>query len=58
MHNRFANLSAEKALKATPVSVGRIVAKVCVAPNLEDAVNIEVGFQTINYTLNDHDTIL
>ena len=43
MNETIENISDGEVVKGTPVSVGRIVARVCVAPNLEDAVNIRVS---------------
>ena len=42
MENNYPDITGNEVIKGTPVSVGRIVARVCVAPNLEDAVNIKV----------------
>ena len=52
MENQFANISSDQILKATPVSVGRIVARACVVPNLEDAVNIQVNDRATDINCN------
>ena len=45
MDNNLPEISGTEGIKGTPVSFGKIMARVCVAPNLEDAVNIQVNFK-------------
>ena len=51
MENNFEDITGDEILKGTPVSVGRIVARVCVVPDLEDARHIKVRF-LFNYIFN------
>ena len=39
-------------LKGTPVSAGKVEARVCVAPNIEDAVNLKVSYSILLISIN------
>ena len=42
LEEQFSNIVGDVKLKGTPVSKGKVVGRVCVAPFLEDAINIKV----------------